>query len=96
MVMQTQSMSYKWKDQKSKKEGDKSSNPMGPHSKPLVRELMTQMWHILPKVNLNKINGFDPIGWVTQMNHYFSLHGIIYELIKLHVGVFCLDPKSWQ
>jgi hypothetical protein len=30
----------------------------------------------LPKVEVNKFDGSDPMGWVTQMEHYFSLHGI--------------------
>jgi hypothetical protein len=42
-----------------------SSNPMGPHSTPLVHDPMTQMWHRLPKVDLNKFDGSDPTGWVT-------------------------------
>jgi hypothetical protein len=47
----------------------------------------------LPKVDVNKFDGSDPIGWVTQMEHYFLLHGIIDDLMKLHVGVLCLDPE---
>jgi hypothetical protein len=30
------------------------------------------------------------------MEHYFSLHGIINELMKLHVGVLYLDHDHWQ
>jgi hypothetical protein len=50
----------------------------------------------LPKVKVNKFDGLDPTSWVTQMEHYFSLHGITDDLIKLHVGVLYLDPKHWQ
>jgi hypothetical protein len=38
--------------------------------------------HILC-VEVNKFYGFDPTGWVTQMEHYFSLPGITDELAKL-------------
>jgi hypothetical protein len=30
------------------------------------------------------------------MEHYFSLHGIIDDLSKLHYGVLHLDPERWQ
>jgi hypothetical protein len=36
------------------------------------------------------------VGWVTQMEHYFSLHGIIDDLMKLRVGVLYLDLEHWQ
>jgi hypothetical protein len=39
----------------------------------------------LPKVDVNKFDGFDPTGWVTQMEHYFLLHGITNDLMKLCV-----------
>jgi hypothetical protein len=50
----------------------------------------------LPKVDMNKFDGSDPTRWVTQMEHYFSLHGIIDDLMKLHVGVLYLDPECWK
>jgi len=34
----------------------------------------------LPRVEVNKFDGSDPTSWVTQMEHYFSLYGIIDEL----------------
>jgi hypothetical protein len=37
----------------------------------------------LPHVDVTKFDGSDPTGWVTQMEHYFSLYGIIDELAKL-------------
>jgi hypothetical protein len=55
------------------------------HSNSLHRDLC------LPKVEVNKFDGSDPTGWVTQTKHYFSLHGIIDELDKLHYGVLYLD-----
>jgi hypothetical protein len=45
---------------------------------------------------VNKFDGSDPIGWVTQTKHYFSLHGIADDLSKLCYGVLHLDPKLWQ
>jgi hypothetical protein len=30
------------------------------------------------------------------MDHYFSLHGIIDELAKLHYAVLYLDLERWQ
>jgi hypothetical protein len=45
----------------------------------------------LPRFKVNKFDGFDPTGWVTQMEHYFSLHGIIDELSKLRYDVLYLD-----
>jgi hypothetical protein len=29
-------------------------------------------WHYFPKVGMNKFDGCDPLGWVTQMEHYLS------------------------
>jgi hypothetical protein len=45
---------------------------------------------------VNKFDGSDPMGWVTQMEHYFSLHDIIDELAKLRYGVLHLDIERWQ
>jgi hypothetical protein len=50
----------------------------------------------LPRVEVNKFDGLDPIGWVTQMEHYFSLHGITNDLSKIHYGVLCMDPECWK
>jgi hypothetical protein len=50
----------------------------------------------LPKVEMNKFNGFDPIGWVSQMEHYFSLHDIKDDDTKLQVGVMYLDQECWK
>jgi hypothetical protein len=48
------------------------------------------------RVEVNKFDGSDPTSWVTQMEHYFSLHGITDELAKLHYVVLYLDPECWQ
>jgi hypothetical protein len=45
---------------------------------------------------VNKFDGSDPTGWVTQMEHYFSLHGITDDLSKLRYGVLHLDPEQWK
>jgi hypothetical protein len=50
----------------------------------------------LPCIEVNKFDGSNPIGWVTQMEHYFSLHGITDELAKLRYVFLYLDPECWQ
>jgi hypothetical protein len=50
----------------------------------------------LHRVDVNKFDGSYPMGWVTQMEHYFSLHGITDESDKLHYGVLHLDPERWK
>jgi hypothetical protein len=60
------------------------------HSNPFHRDPR------LPRVEVNKFDGSDPMGWVTQMEHYFSLHGITDELAKLCYVVLYLDPECWQ
>jgi hypothetical protein len=62
-------------DQPSHQEGTDSSHSMAFHSNRLHRELY------LPKFYVNKFDGFNPTGWVTQMEHYLSLHGIADDLI---------------
>jgi hypothetical protein len=47
----------------------------------------------LPRVEVNKFDGFDTTGWVTQMDHYFSQHGITDELAKLRYVFLYLDPE---
>jgi hypothetical protein len=50
----------------------------------------------LPRVDVTKFDGWDPTGWVTQMEHYFSLYNITDELAKLGYGVLHLDREHWQ
>jgi hypothetical protein len=50
----------------------------------------------LQQVDVTKFDGPDPTGWVTQMEHYFSLYGITYDLAKLRYGVLHLDQECWQ
>jgi hypothetical protein len=47
-------------------------------------------------VEVNKFDGSNSTGWVTQMEHYFSLYCIIDELSKLKYGVLHLDLEHWQ
>jgi len=47
-------------------------------------------------VEVNEFDGSDPIGWITQMEHYFSFHGITGELVKIHYIVLYMDPKRWK
>jgi hypothetical protein len=50
----------------------------------------------LPWVDVTKFDGSDPTGWVTQMEHYFSLYGITDDLAKLLYGVLHIDQEHWQ
>jgi hypothetical protein len=50
----------------------------------------------LPRVDVTKFDGSDPTGWVTQMEHYFSLYDITDDLAKLQYGVLHLDQERWQ
>jgi hypothetical protein len=45
----------------------------------------------LPRVEVNKFVVSDPTAWVTQMEHYFSLHSITDELTKLRYEILYLD-----
>jgi hypothetical protein len=69
---------------------DDSSQSIHFHSNSFHRE------PCLPHVEVNKFDGSDPTGWVTQMEHYFSLHSITNELAKLCYDVLYLDPERWQ
>jgi hypothetical protein len=60
------------------------------HSDSLHHELR------LPKVEMNKFDGSDATIRATQMEHYFSLHGIIDDLTKLHISFLYLDPECTQ
>ena len=53
-------------------------------------------WNRFPKIEVNKFNGSDPAGWVSQMEHYFSLHNITDDMAKLRVAVLYLDFERWQ
>jgi hypothetical protein len=50
----------------------------------------------LPQVDVTKFDGSDPTGWVTQMEHYFSLYDITDDLAKLRYGVLHLDQECQQ
>jgi hypothetical protein len=45
---------------------------------------------------MNKFDGSDPSMWVSQMEYYFSLHGIIDDIHKINMGVLYLDVEHWQ
>jgi hypothetical protein len=47
-------------------------------------------------VDVTKFDGSNPSGWVTQMDHYFSLYDITDDLAKLSYGVIHLDQECWQ
>jgi hypothetical protein len=50
----------------------------------------------IPRVDVTKFDGSDPTGWVTQMEHYFSLYVITNYLAKLLYSVLHLDQECWQ
>jgi hypothetical protein len=50
----------------------------------------------LPWVDVTKFYFSNTIGWVTQMEHYFSLYDITPDLAKLRYGVLHLDQERWQ
>jgi hypothetical protein len=50
----------------------------------------------LLRVDVTEFDGLDPTGWVTQMEHYFSLYDITDDLAKLRYGVLYLDQERWQ
>ena len=52
--------------------------------------------HCYLKVDTNKFDGFYSIGWVTQMENYFSLDGIKHDLQKLKIWVLYLELEGWQ
>jgi hypothetical protein len=62
-------------DAHKKTEGETSSHSFQPHH--FQRDIR------LPRVDVTKFDGSDPIGWVTQMEHYFSLYNITDDLAKL-------------
>jgi hypothetical protein len=47
-------------------------------------------------VEVKIFDGSDPTGWVTQMEHYFSLHGITNDLEKFSYDVLYLNFEPWQ
>jgi len=49
----------------------------------------------LSRVDVTKFDGSDPVGWVTQMEHYLSLYDITDDLAKLHYGLLHLDQECW-
>ena len=53
-------------------------------------------WNHFPKIEVNKFNGSDPVGWVSQMGHYFSLHNITDDMAKLRVAILYLDYERWE
>jgi hypothetical protein len=75
-------------DAPKKTEGETSSHSFQPHH--FQRDIR------LPWVDVTKFDGSDPTGWVTQMEHYFSLYNIIDDLAKLRYGVLHLDQEHWQ
>jgi hypothetical protein len=72
-------------DAHTKTEGETSSHSFQPHH--FQRDIR------LPRVDVTKFDGSDPTGWVTQMEHYFSLYNITDDLAKLWYGVLHIDQE---
>jgi hypothetical protein len=72
-------------DAHKKTEGETSSHSFQPHH--FQRDIR------LPRVDVTKFDGSNPTGWVTQMEHYFSLYNITDDLAKLRYGVLHLDQE---
>ena len=52
------------------------------------------IWHHFPKVDIDKFDGSNPLGWVTEMEHYFALHriiGMIGMALKMLCNLHCLE-----
>jgi hypothetical protein len=77
-----------FEDAPKKTEDETSSHSFQPHH--FQRDIR------LPRVDVTKFDGSDPTGWVTQMEHYFSLYNITDDLAKLRYGVLHLDQERWQ
>ena len=75
-------------DAHKKTEGETYSHSFQPHH--FQRDIC------LPRVDVTKFDGSDPTGWVTQMEHYFSLYNITDDLAKLRYGVLHLNQEHWQ
>jgi hypothetical protein len=75
-------------DAHKKTEGETYSHSFQPHH--FQRDIR------LSRVDVTKFDGSDPTGWVTQMEHYFSLYNITDDLAKLRYGVLHLDQERWQ
>jgi hypothetical protein len=67
-----------------------SSHYQGPHTTHFSQDLHP------PRIEVNKFDGSDPTGWVTQMEQYFSLYGITDDLAKLRYGVLHLYLEQWK
>jgi hypothetical protein len=50
-------------------------------------------WNKVPKVDMHKFDGYNPTGWVSQMEQYFSLHDIQDDETKDPCRVFLLGSR---
>jgi hypothetical protein len=48
-----------------------------------------------PKLDMQKFDGTDPAGWVSQMEHFFCLHNICTTDDKYQVALLYLDAERW-
>jgi hypothetical protein len=85
-----QSMNPSSYEQPSYHEDVNSSHFKNPHSNHLHHKLC------LHRVEVNNSFVLNRTGWVTQLKHYLSLHGITDELSKLRYDVLYMDLERWK
>lgn len=51
----------------------------------LIRDM--HRGHCVPRLDLHKFDGTDPIEWVSQMDHFFFLHNICTNIEILYLDV---------
>jgi hypothetical protein len=71
---------------------DPPSNTKAEHSSKFQHHHFQCDLH-LQWVDVTKFDGSDPTGWVTQMEHYFSLYDITDDLAKLLYSFLHLDQE---
>jgi hypothetical protein len=49
-----------------------------------------------PKLDMQELDGTDPVDWVSQMEHFFFLHNICTSDDKYQLSLVYLDAERWQ
>ena len=50
--------------------------------------------HHVPKIDMRKFDGKDPITWILQMEQYFDLHNV-QDTQKVHIATLYLEPNHF-